>query len=151
MYILYTIAYTAICIPQTVMLASVTDDEQDRLETNMFGTLGTNIGQLLVGALTITLVSFLGAGSEYKGYQHTIIIFATVGVLLLLTCFKNSRERITQAHGEKITAKEMWDLDNERKNELEKIGIKTFYIWELDYNENFDVKKFIVETLKIEL
>lgn len=107
MYILYTIAYTAICIPQTVMLASVTDDEQDRLETNMFGTLGTNIGQLLVGALTITLVSFLGAGSEYKGYQRTIIIFATVGVLLLLTCFKNSRERITQAHGEKITAKDL--------------------------------------------
>ena len=47
--------------------------------------------------------------------------------------------------------KEIWDLDNERKNELEKIGIKTFYIWELDYNENFDVKKFIIETLKIEL
>lgn len=45
----------------------------------------------------------------------------------------------------------MWDLDNERKNELEKIGIKTFYVWELDYNENFDVKKFIIETLKIEL
>ena len=54
-------------------------------------------------------------------------------------------------YNKKITAKEMWDLDNERKNELEKIGIKTFYIWELDYNENFDVKKFIVETLKIEL
>ena len=54
-------------------------------------------------------------------------------------------------YNKKITAKEMWDLDNERKNELEKMGIKTFYIWELDYNENFDVKKFITETLKIEL
>ena len=48
MYILYTIASTAICIPQTVMLASVTDDEQDRLETNMFGTLGTNNCPILV-------------------------------------------------------------------------------------------------------
>lgn len=107
MYILYTLAYTAVGIPQTVMLASVTDDEQDRLQTNMFGTLGTNVGQLLVGATMITLVSFLGAGSEYKGYQRTAIIFATVGVLLLLTCFKNSRERIKQVEGEKITTKDL--------------------------------------------
>ena len=42
-YVIYTLAYTTVLIPQNVLISAITDDTQDRLATNMFGTLGTNI------------------------------------------------------------------------------------------------------------
>lgn len=52
-----------------------------------------------------------------------------------------------------ITAKEIRAKDEKRYKELfEKCGIKTFVIWEFDYNEeNFDVENYIKNTLKIEI
>lgn len=52
-----------------------------------------------------------------------------------------------------FTAKEIRENDEKRYKELfEKCGIKTFVIWEFDYNEEtFDVEDFIKNTLKIEL
>ena len=52
-----------------------------------------------------------------------------------------------------LTAKEIRENDEKRYKELfEKCGIKTFVIWEFDYNENtFDVENFIKNTLKIDL
>ena len=51
------------------------------------------------------------------------------------------------------TAKEIRDKDKLRYKYLQdKYGIKTYVIWELDYNpDNFDYIKYITETLKITL
>ena len=52
-----------------------------------------------------------------------------------------------------LTAKELREKDKERYEYLYKnYGIKTFVIWELDYDPNdFDYIEYITETLKIEL
>ena len=83
-YVIYTLAYTTVLIPQNVLISAITDDTQDRLATNMFGTLGTNIGQLITGAFALTLVSVLGHGSEYRGYNITILIFGICGAALTM-------------------------------------------------------------------
>ena len=105
-YVIYTLAYTTVLIPQNVLISAITDDTQDRLATNMFGTLGTNIGQLITGAFALTLVSVLGHGSEYRGYNITILIFGIFGAALTMVDGFNTRERMNMgtAAQQKISA-----------------------------------------------
>lgn len=105
-YLIYTLAYTCICIPQNVLMASITNDPKDRLATNMFGSLGTNIGQLIPNALALSLVAVLGKGSEYDGFGRVAIVFGVVGALLILADFKFTHERCNPPAGEKITMKD---------------------------------------------
>lgn len=105
-YILYTVAYTAICIPQTTLLASITDDNTDRLQTNMFGSLGTTIGQFAVSAFALAAVALLGNGSERIGYQRMMVVFGTLGAIFLLVDFFNTNERIVPPASEKISARD---------------------------------------------
>lgn len=106
-YVLYTLAYTAICIPQNVLITSITDDQKERLEVNMFGTLGTTIAQFAVSALAITAVATLGKGSPATGYFRTAIIFGAVGALCIIICFKNTRERINPPANVKFSVKDL--------------------------------------------
>ena len=106
-YILYTLAYTAICIPQNVLLTSITDEPKERLHVNMFGTLGTTIGQFAVSAFALGLVATLGKGSEADGYFRTMLIFGAIGTLSILVCFKNTRERIAAPENVKVTVKDI--------------------------------------------
>ena len=105
-YVIYTLAYTTVLIPQNVLISAITDDTQDRLATNMFGTLGTNIGQLITGACALTLVSVLGHGSEYRGYNITILVFGIFGAALTMVDGFNTRERMNMgtAAQQKISA-----------------------------------------------
>lgn len=107
-YQIYTLAYTAVLIPQNVLITAITNDEKDRLSNNMFGTLGTNFGQLIPNALALTLVAFLGRGSEYRGYNWTIVIFGIVGMLLIIMDGVNTRERMNMGAvvAQKISAKD---------------------------------------------
>lgn len=50
-----------------------------------------------------------------------------------------------------LTSKDIWEADNERIEQLSNIGIKTFIVWEREYLNNFDIIKFITQTLNIEL
>lgn len=53
-------------------------------------------------------------------------------------------------YNKNLTAKDIWENDNIRYKELNNMGIKTFIIWEREY-DNFDAYKFITETLNIKL
>ncbi|SKB63294.1 glycoside/pentoside/hexuronide:cation symporter, GPH family [Lachnospiraceae bacterium] len=102
-YILYTLAYTAVLIPQNVLLTAITDNDKDRLGINMFGSLGTNFGQLAVAAFALTLVKVLGKGNEYAGYGAVATIFGIIGAILIFIDGFNTRERMNLASAKKIS------------------------------------------------
>lgn len=91
-----------------MLITAITNDEKDRLSNNMFGTLGTNFGQLIPNALALTLIAALGRGSEYRGYNLTIVLFGVIGMLLILMDGFNTRERMNMgaAATQKISAKD---------------------------------------------
>lgn len=93
-YVIYTLGYTAVLIPQNVLLTAVTDDQKDRLGVNMCGSLGTNFGQLIPNALSLTLVAILGHGSKYRGFNWTVILFCVFGAALTMMDGFNTRERM---------------------------------------------------------
>ena len=102
-YVLYTLAYTLVVIPQNCLIPALTDDMMDRLDVNMCGTVGTNIGQLIASGLGLTLVAILGAGSEATGFSRTILLFVTIGALFILMDFKYTNERINPPKEQKAS------------------------------------------------
>lgn len=55
-------------------------------------------------------------------------------------------------YNKNITAKELWDKDNERYKKLKEIrNIDTFVVWENEYRKGINIEKFIKETLKINI
>lgn len=106
-YVLYTLAYTAVLIPQNVLLTAMTDDSKDRLGVNMCGSLGTNFGQLAVAAFALSLIKVLGNGNEYMGYGMVATIFGIVGAVLIMIDGLNTRERMNTESGQKVTAVDM--------------------------------------------
>lgn len=112
-YVLYTLAYTLICIPQNCLIPALTDNGKDRLDVNMFGTLGTNIGQFIPSGLGLTLVAILGGSSEESGFSRTIMLFSVLGVLLILADFKNTNERCNPPKEQKAS---LGDIIRSMKN-----------------------------------
>lgn len=112
-YVLYTLAYTMVVIPQNCLIPALTDDMKDRLDVNMCGTVGTNIGQLIASGLGLTLVAVFGAGSEATGFSRTILLFATIGALFVLMDFKNTNERINPPKEQKAS---LGDIIKSMKN-----------------------------------
>lgn len=106
-YVLYTLAYTLICIPQNCLIPALTDNSKDRLDVNMCGTLGTNIGQFIPSGLGLTLVAILGGGSEESGFSRAILLLSVLGVLLILMDFKNTNERCNPPKEQKATLRDI--------------------------------------------
>lgn len=93
-YILFCIVYTALNIPYSTMLSCMTDDVSDRLSFNMFKSLGASLGGFVVMGVTLALVGFFGQGNQKRGFLGTVMLYAVIGVILLVICFKNTKERI---------------------------------------------------------
>ena len=107
-YNIYTLAYTSTLIPQNVLISAITGDEKDRLGVNMWGSLGTNFGQMIPNALALTLVAVLGHGSEYRGFTWAILIFGVFGAALTMMDGFNTHERLNMGAvaQQKISAKD---------------------------------------------
>jgi len=93
-YILLIIVYTAINIPYGVLGAVMTQDTDERVKLGMSRMIGAMVGMLLTSALAFPLVKFFGKDNPAKGYQLTILLFALIGGLSFILCFKGTKERV---------------------------------------------------------
>lgn len=104
-YVLFCCIYTALNIPYSAMLSNLTDDIGERLSFNMFKTLGSQIGGFIATGVTLSLVALFGAGNQEKGFVLCIALYGVCAVFLLISCFKNTRERIVPVE-DKISIKD---------------------------------------------
>lgn len=93
-YTLLMMAYTAINIPYSALGGVITADPKERVSVQSYRFVFGMLGGLLVTALTIPLVDFLGQGDKAKGYQLTITVMSILGVVLFLLCFAGTKERV---------------------------------------------------------
>ncbi|MCP4753375.1 MAG: MFS transporter, partial [Proteobacteria bacterium] len=96
-YIMLGMAYTAINIPYGILTTAMTQDADERVVLSVFRMVFAMFGMLTVNVLTIPLIKALGQGNDQNGYQYTMILFASVSVVMFLVCFKTTRERVTPA------------------------------------------------------
>jgi glycoside/pentoside/hexuronide:cation symporter, GPH family len=92
-YSLVMLAYTAINVPYSALLAVIHPDSQERTKATQYRFVFASLGSILVGATTKPLVEWLGAGDEVTGFRLTIILFAILSVILFLITFAATRER----------------------------------------------------------
>lgn len=94
-YSLVMLAYTAINVPYSALLAVIHPDSGERTKATQYRFVFASLGSILVGATTKPLVDWLGGGDELTGFRLTIILFAVLSVILFLITFAGTKERIT--------------------------------------------------------
>ncbi len=125
-YILATMAYTAINIPYSSLMAVMTPDPQERTTLSQYRFFFAFVGMFLVTTLTLPLAKFFGANpghagynpelgySQALGYQVTMGVFGGIAIVLLFITFITTRERIQPPAGQKSAF--LQDLKNVSKN-----------------------------------
>lgn len=93
-YTLVMLAYTAINVPYSALLAVISPVAEERTKATQFRFIFASLGTLCVGAFATPLVSWLGGDDEVLGFRLTIILFAVLSVLIFWITFATTRERI---------------------------------------------------------
>ncbi len=125
-YILATMAYTAINIPYSSMMAVVTPNPRERTTLSQYRFFFAFIGMLLITTFMIPLTKLFGANpshagydatlgySQELGYQMTMGFFGAIAIILLLITFLTTRERVQPSKDQKNSFR--MDLKNISKN-----------------------------------
>jgi len=96
-YILLMMLYTGINVPYSALMGVITPNSIERTEVSSFRFVAAFGGQFIVGAFTLTLVQYFGAGNEAMGWQMTLGAYGLLAIVLLSSTFFMTRERVTPA------------------------------------------------------
>ena len=112
-YILATMAYTAINIPYSSLMAVMTPDPHERTTLSQYRFFFAFVGAMLVTTFTLPLAKLLGNNpnhpgydadlgySQSLGYQMTMGVFGAIAIILLLITFATTRERVQPSKEQK--------------------------------------------------
>lgn len=93
-YTLVMLAYTAVNVPYSALLAVISPVAEERTKATQFRLALASLGTLSVGAFATPMVNWLGGNNEVVGFRLTIILFAVLSVLLFWITFATTKERI---------------------------------------------------------
>ncbi|MBN1998868.1 MFS transporter [candidate division KSB1 bacterium] len=125
-YILATMAYTAINIPYSSLMAVMTPNPRERTTLSQYRFFFAFIGMLLITTFTRPLAKLFGANPAHPGYdaelgysqalgfQVTMGVFGAIAIVLLLITFLTTRERVKPSLEQKSTFKQ--DLKDVGRN-----------------------------------
>lgn len=88
------LAYTAINIPYSSLLATMSSSSSERTSLSTYRFVFAFAAQLAISGFVIPLKNALGDGDEARGYQLTMGIFAVLSTALWLFTFATTRERV---------------------------------------------------------
>lgn len=112
-YSLIMLAYTAINVPYSALLAVISPVSEERTKATQYRFIFASLGTLIVGASAKPLVDFFGGGNELVGFRMTIVLFAVLSLILFAFTFFSTKERIKP---EKHNSSVKEDLVRLRKN-----------------------------------
>lgn len=102
-YTLVMLAYTAINVPYSALLAVISPSSTERTKATQFRFVFASLGTLCVGAFATPLVRWLGGDNELLGFRLTIILFAILSVVIFWITFATTRERVSsQCHSSSV-------------------------------------------------
>jgi GPH family glycoside/pentoside/hexuronide:cation symporter len=104
-YTLLMLVYTAINIPYSALGGVLSRDPSERVSIQSYRFVFGMLGGLLVSACTLPLVSWFGKGDNALGYQLTMILMSCFGVILFLTCFRFTKERVVAPQQQTLSLK----------------------------------------------
>src|SRR5437762_6272663 len=105
-YALMLLSYTVINVPYSAMLGVISPSPRTRTVASTCRFVGAFGAAFLISLFVRPLVKSLGAGSETRGFQLTMAIFAIVSVVLILITFATTKERVRPPPQQKTNARE---------------------------------------------
>ena len=105
-YALMMVSYTVINVPYSAMLGVISPSPRTRTVASTCRFIGAFGAAFLISLFVRPLVKHLGAGSETRGFQLTMAIFAVVSVVLILITFATTKERVTPPPQQKTNVRE---------------------------------------------
>lgn len=93
-YMLLMMLYTVINVPYSALMGVITPNSMERAEVSSYRFVAAFIGQMIVGAATLGLVEYLGAGDEALGWQLTLAVYGALAVALFSGTFFLTKERV---------------------------------------------------------
>ena len=89
-YLLLGVAYTAMTVPHTALMPSITQDTNERSSLASMLTIAIFSTILVVAAVTMPLVNSFS--SPQVGFTVTACIYGAVAIVLYLVCFASTKE-----------------------------------------------------------
>lgn len=110
LYILWGMTYTMTDIPYWSMIPALTSDKGDRNFISMIARCFSGGGQLVISALTVTMVGLLGAGNENKGFSRWAMIASVIFFLGALITTTTTKEKIKTDQKERFTLRKSFKI-----------------------------------------
>ena len=94
-YILMTMVYTMVNIPYGALTSAMTRDQNETARITSVRMLMANLGGLIIAYCLPAMADVFGEQAGLaKGYQMTMIVMGAVGAVLLIFCYKTTKERV---------------------------------------------------------
>jgi GPH family glycoside/pentoside/hexuronide:cation symporter len=113
-YSLIMLAYTFVNIPYGALMGVISPNSLERTSVSSFRFVLAYFGLFMVQGLTIPMVKHFGQGNDQKGFQWAMVVYGVLAIILFVTTFFCTRERVQPAKDKSSTLKE--DLRDLTKN-----------------------------------
>ncbi|KRM96095.1 xylose-proton symporter [Liquorilactobacillus aquaticus DSM 21051] len=100
-YIGIDVLYSAVNIPLTSILPSMTENSDERVVLSTIRSLFSNLGGTLISVIALPLVAFFGGGNNRRGFFLLALMAATVFFVIYLIVFSNLKERVQTKQSQK--------------------------------------------------
>ncbi|MEP3421976.1 MAG: glycoside-pentoside-hexuronide (GPH):cation symporter [Erythrobacter sp.] len=96
-YGLAMLAFTAVNVPYSGLLGVISPSAKERASVTAYRMFFSGFAGIMVGVLATTLVRELGGNDEARGIMLTMGVFSALAVVVYLTTFATTKERIPAA------------------------------------------------------
>lgn len=96
-YIGLGMLYTAVNLPYGALMTVMSKNTKDRSDLSTYRMLGSNIGSLILSAVSLPLILYFGKGDQSKplGYTMTAIILSIIALPMFYIVFFKCKEVVT--------------------------------------------------------
>ncbi|MDD3218747.1 MAG: MFS transporter [Lachnospiraceae bacterium] len=104
-YCVLVFGYTCVNIPYGTLCGAMTQNIEERAQINTFRSVSAMIAIGVINIITLPLISFLGQGSDKRGYLLVAVIYGIIFAACHIFCFAKTKEVVTIPEKEKIPMK----------------------------------------------
>ncbi|GAB3024335.1 MFS transporter [Bowmanella dokdonensis] len=93
-YVILVLVYSANNLPYSALSGVLTGSMSDRNSLSAYRFVAVMVAQFVIQVLLLPLVLILGDGDKAVGFENTMTLFASIGILFFLITFITTRERV---------------------------------------------------------